>query len=183
MKRPLMMALAAGVLVVATQPGVASGAGESPLPSLGMATSDAVYLFVMTADDGSLTPIDGDEDRLELVLNGVDPYLTYFTDSPQRDAGVVAAEEMVDLLFVPEEPAPNAALLLPLAGEDVTLAVELTRPSYSAEDATMTFVAELLTEATLGMASLRYAEASDGPTEFESPKLFIDSPRCARTIC
>jgi hypothetical protein len=129
------------------------------------------YLYVATASGGTITP--GDDGTL--VLTGTAPQITYFTDRPVRDAGAISVNEMIDVLFADDLPAPNAALTIRLDGEELVLPIELTGPEYDEAAGSLSFDIRWLTGTTPGLASFELDDPADAPATFGEAELFIDS--------
>jgi hypothetical protein len=149
-------------------PAPATPAGSHPTRPL---------LFVQQAQQGSFEPVAGQDGVYTLTLRGADPKVLYFSDRPERDAGTLSVDTMLEALgYAKGDPPPNAAIqITDGAAEANVRAVELLNPSYDAQSRTMTYQAHPLDKWTKpGMASL--ASDVDGaiPTQFDRVTLFID---------
>ena len=82
-----------------------------PHPSADHAATHPEYLFVQPFDGGTWAPKPGAEGVYLLTLTGVAANTTYFSDRPERDAGLAPTQQFLDGIgFAPENP-PNAALV------------------------------------------------------------------------
>lgn len=112
------------------------------------------YLFVQSADYGTLKLINKNTNDYTFTLKGVDGHVVYFTDRPNRVAGVTSIENFLEAWnnkaknnFAAD--APNASV----AGVQIHWAFEkkpsnyvltLTNPKYNAKNETLTYEAKLL---------------------------------------
>ncbi|MDQ3653604.1 MAG: hypothetical protein M3457_00810, partial [Chloroflexota bacterium] len=119
--------------------GVAQGATPVATP---MASGVIDALFVQSFEGGSLVRDGAPTDDFTLTLEGVAGTTVYFSDRPQRVAGVVETADFVDdRVFSPSDP-PNAALAITTStGQDVVI-VELRSPQYDAAARTVTYDAQ-----------------------------------------
>lgn len=113
----------------------------------------------------------------KLVLRGVAPDVTTFTDRPRRAAGTVGVAALAKGWAKIFDSAPNAALEVQGApkNRDVAL-VELSKPRYSAAAATLTFTVHRLKH-TGDKALAEFDGRADGNavTNFGPASLFVDS--------
>lgn len=141
------------------------------------------YLFVLTGEQATLT---GDAaGPLALTVTGIAPQGTYFSDRPVRDAGTLTTDDVIADVWDPEIPAPNVALTGELAdGTEVTLALELTDPSYDVATDTFTATATPIGETTPGLAHFEFTASGDLPPTLGRPSLFIDTnyDRCQGSL-
>lgn len=132
------------------------------------------YLFVQTAAGGHFAPIGGD--RYRLTLRGVDPHVTYFSDRPSLDTGVIPQRTLFDGAFRPGYAPPNAALdvLGSELGRDVT-AMRLSHPHYDPRARTLSYRIRLLRKLDdKPLAHYNGRLASRPPADFGPASLFID---------
>jgi hypothetical protein len=131
-------------------------------------------MFVQTADAGTLRP--AGEGRYTLRLTGVDPHAVFFTDRPARDSGVIANRELLSLLYTPQAPPPNGALVVNDRGAEGVAPLELSSPDYDPKSATMVYEARELDDLTRPHVA-HFADQIDKtpPRSFGRASLFIDN--------
>lgn len=149
-----------------------------PHPSADHATtSPREYLFAQPFDSGTWEPKAGADGVFVLTLAGAPPQTTYFSDRPERDAGLAPTQKFLDGIgFLPENP-PNAAIVAHNeTGEQDVLVVELLAPAYDAEAATITYEAKVLRDyGQRGLAELAQKQTDYELAEsFSAGSLFID---------
>ena len=133
------------------------------------ATASAANLYVQQAAGGSLS---GDT----LVLRGVSPRTTSFTDRPQRSTSTLSTRSFVASWATAfgDDP-PNAALEIAGApvGRDVAI-LTLRAPRYDARRRTLTFRVTRVREAGGALAPLDRRADARVPSRFGRAALFID---------
>jgi hypothetical protein len=128
-------------------------------------------LYLLQTQGGSLR-------GKKLVLHGVEPRATSFTDRPQRSAGSLTTGRLASswgTIF--GAVAPNAALEVQgaPAGRDVAL-LELRRPRYDARTHTLTFsVRRLRHTGDPALAEFDRRADGDAVKRFGPASLFVDS--------
>jgi hypothetical protein len=150
----------------------AAAQDATPVP----AVVNRSFLFVQTFQSGTFEPKSGEADTYALTLIGGTGQTVYFSDRPDRLAGVVeTAAFLAGLGFAPDDP-PNAALVAQTeTGEDI-LVLELFSPGYDEAVSTVTYDARVLADyAGVALASLaaRRADQAIAPA-FGAASLFID---------
>ncbi|MBN1346027.1 MAG: hypothetical protein JXQ73_25290 [Phycisphaerae bacterium] len=136
------------------------------------------YLYVVTADAGTLVADGEDANTYTLTLTGVMPDAIYFSDRPERSAGDETVQEFVDDWAASgfEDDPPNGAIVLHTGDPngDVVI-VELTGPVYDTATATLRLTAAILTDEQTG-ALAAYGTMADAaiPEAFTTASLFID---------
>lgn len=153
----------------------AAGCGDDDAPQ--RSESVGHDLFVQTASSGSLTPGRG-EGRSELVLNGVSPRTTYFTDRPQRRAGLVPVGVLVrkwSEAFGGDP--PEAAIQLDDAPKSSdTVVVELLRaPTYRSAARTLAYPVRVVSPDNQRLDPVAARADRRLPTRFSDASLFIDA--------
>jgi hypothetical protein len=148
-----------------------------PHPSADSAKTHVEYLFVQPFDGGTWTPKPGADGVFMLTLSGAAAETTYFSDRPERDAGLAPTQKFLDGIgFLPENP-PNAAIVARSdSGEEDVLVVELLTPVYDADAATLTYEAKVLRDyGGRGLSDLAQQQTDyDLATTFGEGSLFID---------
>ena len=175
--------LAAGLAVGASLRAVAQDATPDPL------SDDATFLFVQSAASGTFaanpgagtptaegTPVAGGGGDYLLTLEGHAGNTVYFSDRPERIFGSAPTQRFLDGLgFAPSNP-PNAALVTnDENGNEDVLVVELLTPTYDADNGTITYGVNLLSdyEGGLDFVANRQGDEDLAPT-FGTSSLFID---------
>ena len=103
--------------------------------TVSMAATDN-YLFLQTASQGNL--VKNKDNSYTLTLEHSPKYVDYFTDRPERKAGMVTLEQFVQLWKSKaiknnfSEVPPNAAIAVkPVGGVPEHFIAEVTKPTYS----------------------------------------------------
>lgn len=111
--------------------------------------------YVQTSSVTDIKAIPGQPDNYVVKLRNVTPYITYFSDRPNRVIGQI---QTVDFLNIWKQgsdsfskDAPNAVLSgvnkTWTKNRNVNLVVELTQPEYNAADQTLSYHAHVLKDA------------------------------------
>jgi hypothetical protein len=127
-------------------------------------------LYLLQTKGGSLS-------GSKLVLRGVQPDVTTFTDRPRRSAGSVGVARLAARWQRIFDSAPNAALEVQGApkSRDVAL-IELSSPRYRAATRTLTFtVRRLQHSGDKALAEFDNRADGDAVKEFGPASLFVDS--------
>jgi hypothetical protein len=144
--------------------------GSSPQPSPGAGTPLVLVVSGTYAQSG---------DAYALMLDDVDPEMTWFDDRPFRHAGVVPLQQGLDALYSDEtDGPPNAALAVadPAGGPDQVIVVELTDAHYDpAGEGTLTFTATPLSAPKTGLDYYAGRTTDSFPSSFGAATLFIDT--------
>lgn len=165
------------ILFIAPSQVLADGQIQPPTAS----SNNTHYLFVQTAKTAQLRAVPNQPGVYVLTLTKANPYITYFTDRPNRDSGLMTAAKFAQQWQMGNNSfsknAPNAdisAIQHKVNGLHVTplnFPVELLKLSYNSNTGDFTYVIHALpqnakTAATIPQtADLRYTA------------LFIDSDR------
>ncbi len=112
------------------------------------------YLFVESADKATIKIIPGKDKTYTIVLKNIDPFVTYFSDRPIRDAGELSIEKFIEMWHHKNvnsfrENPPNAVLHAKKGGffSDVQVfnfAIIVTEPYYDKKSGTLSFTAKPL---------------------------------------
>ena len=137
-------------------------------------------LYSVTANSGTLTPLAGVKNGYSLVLKGVDPSTTWFTDRPYRDSGVLPSQTVAKAFAETRDPA-NIALVLHQSTQGTDTLVAIMRKSaYDVTSQTLTAELRLLSaqeqrEVSAGLN--RHVKRADmkAPLNFQEASLFIDT--------
>jgi hypothetical protein len=169
------------VLAVAAGLGRRHVAAQEASPVATPAAEAPSVLFVLIADGGSFRPMSDQAGTFELSLTGVAPQTVYFSDRPNRFAGMVRTEDFVaERVFDPADP-PNAALVASTAAGDDVLIVSLANPRFDPTAGAVQFDATpLATYAGDGLAELAARQQDDTVAEeFGAASLFVDDVACS----
>lgn len=150
---------------------------SDPHPSADSAFTHPEYLFVQPFDAGTWAPKPGQEGTFILTLTGAAANTTYFSDRPERDAGLAPTQPFLEGLgFTPENP-PNAAIVAQTDnGEQDVLVVQLFDPVYDAAAATLVYDARVVADyGGRGLAHLAQQQTDyELAASFGEGSLFID---------
>jgi hypothetical protein len=139
-------------------------------------------LFSLTADAGTLAPLNGSSTEFILTLTSTDAHTIWFSDRPSHTSGTIATSAFVSdwAYFGFAAEPPNVAIVLhDAANETDTLVAEVTNPTF--DDLTDTFSASVTVhdEATsTGDVSTFEHFGSEGdpslPASFSGVSIFIN---------
>lgn len=103
--------------------------------SLAMATNDN-YLFFQTASHGTL--VKNKDNSYTLTLENSPKYIDYFTDRPERKAGMISLKQFIALWKNKNiknnfsEVPPNAAIAMkPISGHSQNFVAVVSEPAYT----------------------------------------------------
>lgn len=161
---PVASGIAPFVLALPAQADDATPAADEPTQ----------LLFVQVAESGTAEPAD---DGIRLTLAHASGQTLYFSDRPERLAGVVDTASFLDELATLAADPPNAALVFQPDQADPTLkfvAVELMAPR--AETGSIAYLARIIDPATTGTLTADDPSllAESLPSAFARATLFID---------
>ncbi len=143
------------------------------------------FMFVQSADSGSVAPIEGKSGAFRLSLTGVAPTTVYFSDRPARVSGQAPMDKFLKGLGFSASNPPNAAIdAVSTDGESRVVVVTLESPHYDATAATLTYDVHLLPGEKLpkGLAHLK-KRLGDLPPSFKNVALFIDDCPDSGRVC
>jgi hypothetical protein len=149
----------------------------------------------LTAPAAASTEPDDDDDRLlglvtarggtfretadghRLILTGVVPRATWFSDRPAREVGSFTIDEVTEVFFDGDD-APNAALeIVSGRGAGDVIVIEISNPRYQARRGRLTLDAQVLGEDDIAATALQHHAArstGDVPARFGPAALYID---------
>jgi len=112
--------------------------------------------YVQTSPSTDVKPIPGQNDSYVIKLKNVTPYITYFSDRPNRIIGQLETVSFVNKWQTGSDSfskdAPNAVLSGVVKGwtknHTVNIVVELTQPVYDVKDQTLSYHAHVLRDAS-----------------------------------
>ena len=125
-----------------------------------------------------------------LTLHGATDQTIWFSNRPNRAAGLVATSEPLATLGFEDDPSNAALPGQTEEGETRVIILEHTAPSYDAAAATLSLTVIVLADEVLAASGLGFTEqpldSAALPTSFGPSSLFIDSaagcspwdPRC-----
>lgn len=164
-----------GLTGAALVPHVAGGAAQEATPATG---EPVELLFVQAFESGAAEPMTGEGGRSILTLIHGAGQTLYFSDRPERLAGLLeTAVFMEELASLASDP-PNAALAFrPSDDKPVQLAVmELTEPAIDPGTGTVTYQARMIDPTADGGLTTDDAArvVATLPSTFGQATLFID---------
>ncbi len=163
------------LLMAGCTSGDENGDGEKAKPQAA-ASSAGGQLFVASASDGTLEPLEA-EHEFTLTLGRVHDSVSVFTDRPERKAGTESLADFAaawDQRGFAETP-PNAAVVW---GKDSSTRIfELSDPAYDAAADTLAFTAhDLGDESSTALSSSQGIPDDDElPTDLGEVAVFIDN--------
>lgn len=155
----------------------AAATNEATATPAATVNKNANYLFIQGAKSAELQPADATTGTYTLTLTGVRPYVTYFSDRPNRISGLLKTEKFMGewtkdgkSSFLKD--APNVGLegtkMHGIIGtEDKSVILVLSNPTYDSKKDTATYTAKLLEN---GKAIM-----SNKPIKLKNVELFFDS--------
>ena len=161
---------------------------KGTVPTTGGAGADdgtMALLFVQTAVAGTLTAAGG-AGEYDLVLTGVAPRTTWFSDRPVRRTGAQPTETITNdwRAFGFTDDPPNAALELhDRAATENTVVLELREPRYDTTTRRLRYRVTVLDEQAAGGDAVRRGGlVHEVPDAFTSASLFIDDASVSATV-
>lgn len=136
-------------------------------------------LYVLTADSGTIEPLEGARGQYALQLKGVSPNVVYFSDRPNRIAGQVSVADFLKSIGFGGKLNPNAAIdVQGGAKEGDLIVVALGQPVYNAASSSLRFFITILDAPRPGLASFSKRMDKAIPRKFGAVALFIDDAAC-----
>ena len=175
---------AAGLATTGISQAVAQDA--TPVSSDMADGSKTQFLFVQSYESGTIVPKEGEAGSWTLTLEQGLGQTVFFSDRPERIAGVSDTDAFLKGLGFSDDNPPNAALLFTNdKGEEDVSVIELFNPRYDTNTQTATYDIQLLKEyAGLEMTFQEQpAEPPDAGATFEAAHLFIDDCADAPIAC
>ena len=121
----------------------------SPVLADTSSTQHTNYLYVQTARAATLKPVNYQQHTFTLVLKGVSSYVSYFSDRPKRESGILATQSFLMAWQQPgknsfKQSPPNASvtgIMLKNLPEfkNTSIIVELRNPRYEQKKHLLTF--------------------------------------------
>jgi hypothetical protein len=139
-------------------------------------------LYALTAEAGTLTPIDGATTRFTLTLSESDTHTIWFSDRPAHISGTMPTADFVAdwAGFGFQAVPPNVAIVLHDGADEAdTLLAELTHPAFDVSTKTFTATLEVEDEETDSAGKAEFEHfAADGdprlPATFDGVSVFIN---------
>jgi len=168
---------------------VRAAAKQTPSDSLTAASEKPVFMFVLTAASGSGevnpaagtpaaegTPGVGGGASYLVTLDGHSGQTIYFSDRPERNAGVAPTRAFLDGLGFDMRNPPNAALVAEFQTGQGVIVLQLIAPVFDAESGRLIYGAEVLQgyEGENLEPVIADQVAARLPAEFGPAALFID---------
>ena len=155
---------------------------ETPAPSPSPVAAEAIsVLYTLSAEAGTLTPVEGSTTDFDLVMLPADRHTVWFSDRPARLSGTLDTADLVDdwagFGFIADP--PTVALVLHEAVDSAdTLVAELSEPVY--DEATGGFMATVrILDGVGGQGTSQFEHFSSTadnalPTSFTGISIFIN---------
>jgi hypothetical protein len=142
------------------------------------------FMFVQTAQSGTLVPVAGEDNLYTLTLMGVSPQTVAFSDRPERVVVQAPMQKFLDGMCFSPDSGPNAAIEILDADKEEDLAVvELFDPAYDDANQTLQYNVSIMKEANLTYAEFNERADKSLPESFGPAALFIDSCRNGHIYC
>jgi hypothetical protein len=133
------------------------------------------FMFVQTAQSGTLVPVAGADNLYTLTLRGTSPQTVAFSGTPERVVVQAPMQEFLDGMCFRPKNGPNAALEILDADESEDLAVvELFDPVYDASSQTLRYNVSIIEQPDLSYAAFNNRADKALPTRFGPTALFVD---------
>jgi hypothetical protein len=133
------------------------------------------FMFVQSAQSGTLVPVAGEDNLYTLTLRGTSPQTIAFSDRPERIVVQAPMQKFLDGMCFSPENGPNAALEILGAAEDQDVAVvELFDPVYDALNQTLKYSVSILEQPNHSYAAFNERADKALPETFGPAALFID---------
>lgn len=127
------------------------------------------FLFLQVAKSGILQK-QADGKTYLLTLHQVDPYITYFSEAPNRITGFKPIADVSNIIQAGDRQAHttglNSALIAMTKNNSLQYILNISKPHYDAKQHTLTYIATLLPDE-------KNSSLPDHIT-FNHPALFID---------
>lgn len=143
--------------------------------------SSASWLFLQACESGVATVIDGAAQTYELILAHASEQTLFFSDRPNRVAGIAPTTAVLDAIETVADDPPNAALAFsPEGSSDVVdvAVVTLTAPSFDAGAGTIAYRARVIAVEDArdgdGAEGEKIEPVTELPASFGQATLFID---------
>ena len=179
--RGVMVGAVVGAVLLGSVSAVSARADRQSSPPGSGAAPTAADVASMTEVLGVVSARGGSFDGKRLTLTGVQPQVTWFSDRPAREAGLLPVSGLSEAFFARQVP-PNAAVVIEgaPASRDVVV-VELSKPRYDAKAHQFSFAAKQVAADRVftGMHPRlsQFAARADAkiPTHFAESAVFVDT--------
>lgn len=142
----LLLAVVLSTGLAACAPGLPAADGEAPAPSATPASDSETLalLFMLDAEAGTLTHVDGANYVLELTTAG--ERMIWFSDRPDQKSGSLGTDEFITTwpAFGFDESPPNIGFTANGTADGVSIVATMTEPSYDTATAVFTANLEIL---------------------------------------
>jgi hypothetical protein len=133
------------------------------------------FMFVQTAQSGTLVPVAGEDNLYTLTLRGTSPQTVAFSDTPERVVVQAPMQKFLDGMCFGPENGPNAALEILEAAESAdVVVVELFDPEYDAASQTLRYNVSIIEQPDHSYAIFNERADKALPQIFGPAALFID---------
>lgn len=145
---------------------------------------NVTFMFVQTAQSGTLIPVEGMDNLYTLTLMGVAPQTIAFSDRPERIVVQAPMQQFLDGMCFSCDNPPNAAIeILDADGDEDLAVVELFDPVYDAANQTLQYNVSFLELPDLSYAVFNERADEALPETFGSAALFIDDCKDGAVEC
>lgn len=122
--------------------------GLAGLP-VSMSGKNINFLYVQTAETAVLKPVNAEKGQFTLTLQDMPPYVSYFSDRPNRLVGMVSIQDFLKVWnsqntqsfgkVPPNVTVSGIKIHHFTRNKDEFFMVELSNPQYNAKDKTLTY--------------------------------------------
>jgi hypothetical protein len=142
------------------------------------------YMFVQTAQSGTLDPVAGMDNLYTLTLMVTSPQTIAFSGTPERVVVQAPMQKFLDGMCFSPKNGPNAALeILEAAESEDVVVVELFDPEYDAAGQTLRYNVSILEQPDLSYAAFNERADEALPEVFGPAALFIDDCDYGTMVC
>lgn len=150
----------------------ATAATSNNLDNLASLPKDAQLLFIQIAKSGEIKAVKDQPDTYEITLRQVEPYTSYFTESPNRVTGLIPTKQFFKIWQEQNNghgKQPNVAMETSdtKTGGRINQILELSKPVIDTKANTIKYQAKILTSKSSNSTPLK-------DTKLGYTVLFID---------
>lgn len=126
--------------------------------SYALAGTESSYLFLQTASEGEL--VKNKDKSYTLTLKNITKHVNYFTDRPERKAGIMTLKQFLELWKNEQkgnfsEVPPNVAIAMkPVMGQSQSFVAVASKPAYA--NNTLSYQLNIISKTPLNPGKLAY---------------------------